>query len=74
MTLPPLLNRRRLEKEIASYVKERETEMAKLSEMKKNNADAYDVKQMVFVSIDSEQIGRGREADGANDSLGGEGV
>ena len=55
-------------------MKERETEMAKLNEMKKNNADAYDVKQMVFVSIDSEQIGRGREADGANDSPGGEGV
>ena len=57
-----------------SYVKERETEMAKLNEMKKNNADAYDVKQMVFISIDAEQIGRGREADGTNDSLGGEGV
>lgn len=55
-------------------MKERETELAKLSEMKRKNADAYDVKQMVFVSIDSEQIGRGREADGANDSLGGEGV
>lgn len=55
-------------------MKERETEMEKLSEMKKNNADAYDVKQMVFVVIDSEQIGRGCEADGANDSPGGEGV
>lgn len=55
-------------------MKERETEMAKLNEMKKNNADAYDVKQMVSIAIDSEQIGRGREADGANDPLGGEGV
>ena len=52
MTLPPLRNRCRLEKEIASYVKEKETEMEKLNEMKKNNADAYDMKQMVFVSID----------------------
>ncbi|KAK8824429.1 hypothetical protein WA577_006826, partial [Blastocystis sp. JDR] len=46
----------RLEKEIASYVKERETEMEKLSEMKKNNADAYDVKQMEEVVKQTERM------------------
>ena len=48
MTLP---DGYRLEKEIASYVKEKETETEKLNEMKKNNADAYDVKQMVPLSF-----------------------
>ena len=41
-----------MEKEIASYVKEKETEMEKLNEMKKNNVDEYDVKQMVFILLD----------------------
>ena len=41
-----------MEKEIASYVKEKEAEMEKLNEMKKNNVDEYDVKQMVFILLD----------------------